>query len=51
MTLIFTATELEWINKELFHWSIKDGCPENLKKGIQTKLRLLYGTANKEGSK
>ena len=44
MTMMFSEDELEWIDKKPFHWTIKDGCPEELKKSIEKKLKLLKST-------
>jgi hypothetical protein len=42
MTIIFTEHELEWINKEPFNWTVKQGCPESIRKALEKKLKLLY---------
>lgn len=41
MHLIFTEEEREWIDMKPFDWKIKDGCPKELKKQIERKLKLL----------
>lgn len=41
MTIIFTDDEIEWVVKEPFNWHIKNGCPSNLKKSIERKLKRL----------
>ena len=42
MIINFTDTEKEWIVKEPMNWHVKDGCPEQLKAIIISKLELLY---------
>ena len=54
MHIIFTAEELQWINKKPFNWTIKKGCPDSIKKGLQKKLDALKpenykGTEAKNG--
>lgn len=46
MHLIFTEEEKEWINKQLFNWTVKKGCPDNIKKTLEKKLQLLAGESN-----
>lgn len=41
MHVIFLREELLWIDKRLFNWTIKEGCPKKLKEKIQQKLDLL----------
>ena len=41
MTLNFTETELKWINRKMFNWSLKENCPKKLRKQIQAKLDIL----------
>lgn len=43
MHVIFTDEEKEWINMKPFNWTVKDGCPENIKKEIEKKLKVLSG--------
>ena len=40
-----TDKEKEYIDKKPFKWTIKSGCPKNIKKTLSEKLYLLY---NKE---
>lgn len=42
MHIYFTPEELEQINKDPFHWTIKKDCPESIKKRLEAKLELLY---------
>lgn len=42
MTIIFSEEEKEWINKTPFHWTIKKGCPENIRETLKKKLDALY---------
>ena len=48
MHVIFTEDELEWIDKKIFNWTVKKGCPSSIKKSLEKKLKLLkehdYGT-------
>jgi len=41
MHVIFTDEEKEWINMKPFNWTVKDGCPERIKKEIEKKLKVL----------
>lgn len=41
MHIIFTDEEKEWIDKKPFNWTIKEGCPEKIKKDLERKLKLL----------
>ena len=43
MHLVFTKEEKKWIDMELFNWTIKKGCPKDIKKEIEKKLELLNG--------
>ena len=38
MTIYFTEQEIEWIEKRKFNWTIKKGCPEEIKKRLDKKL-------------
>lgn len=49
MTIIFTDTENEWIDKKPFEWKIKEGCPDNIIKALKRKLDLLYKTSYMTG--
>lgn len=49
MTIRFTDKEQEWIDKKPFDWTIKRGCPEKLKKGIEQKLKLLKKESVEKG--
>lgn len=42
MTVIFSEEEKEWIDKKPFNWTIKKGCPENIRKSLKRKLDALY---------
>lgn len=41
MIVIFTDEEKKWIEKEPLNWHIKQGCPEQIKKELQRKLKLV----------
>ena len=41
MTVIFTVEERKWIDMKPFAWTVKNGCPEDIKKSIERKLTLL----------
>lgn len=41
MTVIFTEEEKEWIDMKPFNWTIKKGCPENIRESIENKLKKL----------
>jgi len=41
MHIVFTEEEKEWIDKKLFNWTVKDGCPEAIKESLEKKLTLL----------
>lgn len=41
MTIIFTEQELEWIDKKLFDWKLKDGCPDSIRSDLERKLKML----------
>lgn len=43
MTIRFTDEEYEWIDKKPFNWTIKKGCPVDIKKSLAKKLDDLYG--------
>ena len=43
MHLIFTEAEKEWIDMKPFNWSVKEGCPKDIKEELEKKLKLLYG--------
>jgi hypothetical protein len=45
MTIIFTDEEKEWIDKTPFRWTIKKGCPENIRTSLKKKLEALYKNA------
>lgn len=46
MLILFDDEEMQWIEKRLFSWRIKDGCPDNIRKRIEKKL-----SAAKSGEK
>lgn len=39
MHMIFTETELKWINMKAFGWKIKDNCPLEIRISIENKLK------------
>lgn len=41
MTILFTEEEKKWINKELFNWTIKEGCPSDVRETLELKLKEL----------
>ena len=41
MTILYTDEEKRWIDMNKWGWPIKDGCPDNIKKEIERKKRLL----------
>ena len=41
MTIMFTEQELKWIDKELFNWKLKEGCPESIREDLEQKLKML----------
>jgi hypothetical protein len=43
MTIVFSDKEELWVNKKPFNWSIKEGCPADIRKTLEKKIRLLYG--------
>lgn len=47
MHLMLEDEELKWINKELFNWTIKEGCPDDIRKKLEKKLDLIR-SAEKE---
>lgn len=49
MHVLFSQEELAWIDKKLFDWTVKRGCPEKLKKGIEQKLKLLKKESVEKG--
>lgn len=42
MTVRFTDQELKWINKDVGNWTIKDGCPPEIRKRLRIKLKYIY---------
>lgn len=42
MHIIFSEDEKKWIDKKLFNWTVKSGCPEDVRKSIEVKLKVLY---------
>jgi hypothetical protein len=46
MTIFFTEEENKWINKDAFNWTIKEGCPDNVRKTLQLKLEKLKNEHN-----
>ena len=46
MHLIFTEEEKEWIVMKPLNWTVKEGCPEEIKKELDKKLKLLKGKGN-----
>ena len=43
MTITFTESEMLWIDEKPFNWGIKRGCPADIRKTLEKKLKLLYG--------
>lgn len=43
MTVRFTKKEEKWIEKTLFNWRLKNGCPESIRKTAEPKLKILRG--------
>ena len=41
MHIYFTDAEKDWIIKDLFDWKIKDNCPNEIKKSLNEKLKLI----------
>lgn len=41
MHMIFTEQEKEWINISKWGWTLKKGCPENIKKSIERKKKII----------
>ena len=41
MTIIFTEEEKEWIDMQPFKWVLKEGCPQGIRKTIESKLKKL----------
>lgn len=41
MHIIFSTEEMKWIDTRLFNWTVKNKCPEAIKKAIEKKLRIL----------
>ena len=42
MIVVFTEAEMEHINTKRFRWTVKDDCPESMRKRIERKLGYLY---------
>ena len=41
MHIMFTEEENEWIDKKLFNWTVKAGCPADIRKNLEKKLFIL----------
>ena len=41
MHIVFSEEEKRWIDKNLFNWTAKEGCPEDVRKSLEHKLKLL----------
>lgn len=41
MTIVFSDEEKEYLIFNKFNWSIKDNCPDSIKKQLKIKLKLL----------
>lgn len=41
MHMIFTEEEKEWINMRTFGWTLKQGCPEQIRKQIERKKKII----------
>lgn len=50
MHLLFSEEELRWIDVYKFGWPIKNGCPENIKKSIERKKKLLDNQQKEKAS-
>lgn len=50
MIVIFAEKEMEHINTKKFRWTIKDDCPDNIKKRLKKKLDYLYSKEYDQGN-
>jgi hypothetical protein len=46
MIVMFTEQEMEYIHTRRNRWTIKDGCPEAMRKRIEKKLHNIYYRKN-----
>jgi hypothetical protein len=47
MQVLLSEEEKAWIDKKPFHWTIKEGCPEHIRKSLQKKLATIANFKNK----
>ena len=48
MQVLLSKQEREWIDKKPFDWSIKEGCPPDIRKRIERKLQTIKDFENQE---
>ena len=41
MYILFTDEEMKWLNKTDFNWTIKEGCPKDIRNALERKMTIL----------
>ena len=49
MHILFSDEEKKWINRRSFGWTIKKGCPDEIRHSIENKKKKLDNQMNRGG--